>query len=104
MLEALERENLFLIPLDNRRAWYRYHHLFAEFLRGRLAQQDPEERPVHVWHGLADPQAAPAWGEYLVARLPRALPHFVPGEGHFSILVNHQIDILQLAVSGLGQR
>ncbi|MBX0328006.1 LuxR C-terminal-related transcriptional regulator, partial [Oscillochloris sp. ZM17-4] len=34
-LEALERANLFLIPLDNERRWYRYHHLFADMLRQR---------------------------------------------------------------------
>ena len=37
-LEALERANLFLIPLDNERHWYRYHHLFADLLRLRLQQ------------------------------------------------------------------
>ena len=52
--------------------------------------------PVHVWHGLADPQAAPAWSEYLAAHLPNAIPHFVPNEGHFSILVNQQAEILRL--------
>jgi ATP/maltotriose-dependent transcriptional regulator MalT len=36
MLERLEKENLFVIPLDDERRWYRYHHLFADFLRGRL--------------------------------------------------------------------
>ena len=37
-LEYLERANLFLIPLDNERRWYRYHHLFADLLRQRLRQ------------------------------------------------------------------
>jgi len=37
-LEDLERANLFLIPLDNERRWYRYHHLFADLLRLRLPQ------------------------------------------------------------------
>ncbi|HZO74569.1 MAG TPA: LuxR C-terminal-related transcriptional regulator [Ktedonobacteraceae bacterium] len=37
-LEDLERANLFIIPLDNDRRWYRYHHLFAEMLRLRLPQ------------------------------------------------------------------
>jgi LuxR family maltose regulon positive regulatory protein len=41
-LEYLERANMFLIPLDNERRWYRYHHLFVEFLRQRLQHQDPE--------------------------------------------------------------
>ena len=38
-LEYLERANLFIVPLDNERHWYRYHHLFAELLRQRLHQQ-----------------------------------------------------------------
>ena len=37
-LEYLERANLFIVPLDNERRWYRYHHLFAELLRQRLHQ------------------------------------------------------------------
>jgi LuxR family maltose regulon positive regulatory protein len=37
-LEYLERANLFIVPLDNERHWYRYHHLFAELLRQRLHQ------------------------------------------------------------------
>jgi LuxR family maltose regulon positive regulatory protein len=41
MLEALERGNLFLVPLDDRRRWYRYHHLFGEVLRARLLDEDP---------------------------------------------------------------
>ena len=37
MLETLERENLFVVPLDDERRWYRYHQLFADALRARLA-------------------------------------------------------------------
>ncbi len=37
-LEYIERANLFIIPLDNERRWYRYHHLFADLLRQRLQQ------------------------------------------------------------------
>jgi LuxR family maltose regulon positive regulatory protein len=37
-LEYLEHANLFLVPLDNERRWYRYHHLFADLLRQRLHQ------------------------------------------------------------------
>ncbi len=37
-LETLERANLFIVPLDNERRWYRYHHLFGELLRQRLGQ------------------------------------------------------------------
>ena len=37
-LESLERANLFVVPLDNERRWYRYHHLFADLLRQRRRQ------------------------------------------------------------------
>ena len=40
-LEYLERANLFIIPLDNERRWYRYHHLFGDLLRQRLSQSLP---------------------------------------------------------------
>jgi LuxR family transcriptional regulator, maltose regulon positive regulatory protein len=42
MLERLERENLFVVALDDERRWYRYHHLFADFLRERLGREKPE--------------------------------------------------------------
>jgi LuxR family maltose regulon positive regulatory protein len=45
MLDALERDNLFVIPLDDRRQWYRYHHLFAEVLRARARQELPGRIP-----------------------------------------------------------
>ena len=45
MLEALERMNLFVIPLDDERRWYRYHHLFADVLRKRLEQHCPDSLP-----------------------------------------------------------
>jgi LuxR family maltose regulon positive regulatory protein len=38
-LEYLERANLFIVPLDNERRWYRYHHLFGDILRQRLGQR-----------------------------------------------------------------
>jgi LuxR family maltose regulon positive regulatory protein len=41
MLEMLERANLFIVPLDEERRWYRYHHLFADLLRQRLHQNPP---------------------------------------------------------------
>lgn len=44
-LESLERANLFLLPLDQERSWYRYHHLFATLLRQRLRKSWPEEIP-----------------------------------------------------------
>jgi LuxR family maltose regulon positive regulatory protein len=48
MLERLERENLFVVPLDDERRWYRYHHLFADVLRSRLQREQPERiRELH---------------------------------------------------------
>ncbi|HMQ56650.1 MAG TPA: helix-turn-helix transcriptional regulator, partial [Anaerolineae bacterium] len=47
-LEALERGNLFVIPLDDKRHWYRYHHLFAEVLRAHLLEEQPDQvRDLH---------------------------------------------------------
>ena len=62
MLEQVERANLFLIPLDETRGWWRYHHLFADLLRARLREQQPGQvaalhRNAATWceeHGLAD--------------------------------------------------
>jgi LuxR family maltose regulon positive regulatory protein len=56
VLEALERANLFIVPLDNKRRWYRYHHLFVDLLRQRLQQGHPEL--VSILHGRAS-----AWYE-----------------------------------------
>ena len=55
MLEALDRGNLFLVPLDDQREWYRYHHLFADVLRARLAYEQPDSEPelhrrASAWH------------------------------------------------------
>ncbi|HEY0604095.1 MAG TPA: LuxR C-terminal-related transcriptional regulator [Herpetosiphonaceae bacterium] len=58
-LEYLDHANLFIVPLDNERRWYRYHHLFADLLRQRLHQlsaSSPEEevtalhRRASVWY------------------------------------------------------
>jgi LuxR family maltose regulon positive regulatory protein len=49
-LEKIERANLFLVPLDNRREWYRYHHLFRELLQRELAEQEPDLVPVLHGH------------------------------------------------------
>ncbi|MFZ5825353.1 MAG: LuxR C-terminal-related transcriptional regulator [Bacillota bacterium] len=45
MLARLEQANLFLVPLDDRREWHRYHHLFADILRAEL--QESEKAPLH---------------------------------------------------------
>ncbi len=45
MLEDLERGNLFVVPLDADRSWYRYHHLFGDVLHARLLAEHPDEVP-----------------------------------------------------------
>jgi len=62
ILEHLESHNLFLIPLDDRREWYRYHRLFADLLRKRLHHTQPEVVPdLH--------RRASVWYEYRAASL-----------------------------------
>src|SRR5262249_52656883 len=79
MLEALDRKNLFLVSLDDRRRWYRYHHLFADVLQARLQDEQPGqvpdlhrrasewdeqngERPAAIRHPLAPRAFWPAAG------------------------------------------
>ena len=62
LLEQVERAGLFLVPLDEVRGWWRYHHLFADLLRARLQAEQPGRvaqlhRNAAAWyeeHGLAD--------------------------------------------------
>ena len=62
MLAGIERAGLFLVPLDEVRGWWRYHHLFADLLRARLLAEQPGRvqalhRAAAAWcqeHGLAD--------------------------------------------------
>src|SRR4051812_480829 len=80
LLEQLERRNLLVVPLDRRREWYRYHHLFREMLTEELVRREPGLVPrLHgraaAWfeaHGLADEaveHAHEAGDGDLVARL-----------------------------------
>ncbi|MEP7331292.1 MAG: helix-turn-helix transcriptional regulator, partial [Terracoccus sp.] len=46
LLVTLERANLFIVPLDDRREWFRFHHLFADVLRARLSAEQPELVPL----------------------------------------------------------
>jgi LuxR family maltose regulon positive regulatory protein len=58
LLRELEASNLFVVPLDTRRQWYRYHQLFADLLRLQLGAREPELVPVlhrraAAWHRQA---------------------------------------------------
>jgi LuxR family maltose regulon positive regulatory protein len=83
MLEQVERAGLFLVPLDEVRGWWRYHHLFADLLRVRLQAEQPGRvqalhRAAAAWseeHDLADDAVRhalaagdPAWAARLVER------------------------------------
>jgi LuxR family transcriptional regulator, maltose regulon positive regulatory protein len=72
MLEFLEGESLFIMPMDDDRKWYRYHRLFAEFLRAELPRRHPEE--VAELH-----RRAARW--YLERGLPeQAFDHAIQGD------------------------
>jgi LuxR family maltose regulon positive regulatory protein len=71
MLEYLERSNLFVVPLDDERRWYRYHHLFADLLRQRLQREKPGQVPelhrrASEWYER-DGQVAEAVGHALAS-------------------------------------
>jgi LuxR family maltose regulon positive regulatory protein len=100
MLELLDRGNLFLVPLDRKRRWYRYHHLFAELLRSRLrSTRLPEQvnelhRQASTWfegQGLADEaiQHAVAAGDVeKAAEMMAALPISVLWEQGGAVLLS----------------
>ena len=63
MLAHLDRANLFLVALDDRRGWFRYHHLFADVLRARLLAETPGDvdelhRRASAWYEAAGEPAA----------------------------------------------
>jgi LuxR family transcriptional regulator, maltose regulon positive regulatory protein len=94
LLEQIERANLFLVPLDEVRGWWRYHHLFADLLQARLQQTRPDRvTQLHhnaaAWcqqHGLVDETIRHAlgageaeWAAQVVEQHTRA--RFQRGEG-----------------------
>lgn len=97
MLETLERENLFLLPLDDSREWYRYHRLFADFLRAELHRRYLNDvahlhRRAARWY-LAQDQSEPAFHHAvtgddpeLVLRILNRYESFKLHAGEFSVL------------------
>jgi LuxR family maltose regulon positive regulatory protein len=87
MLESLERQNLFVVPLDDRRQWYRYHHLFADVLRARLLAERGDIAELHrraaQWYDDAGDTVA-------------AVRHAVAAGD-----VDHAADLVELAVPAL---
>ena len=85
LLEQAERAGLFLVPLDEVRGWWRYHHLFADLLRARLQAEQPGRaaelhRNAAAWyddHGLADDAIRHAVAAGEMARAARLIEqHF----------------------------
>jgi LuxR family maltose regulon positive regulatory protein len=68
VLNMLERANLFILPLDNRREWFRYHHLFGELLQKRLRETLPIDEIANLH------RAASAWYE-TQGNIPAAIRH-----------------------------
>jgi len=89
-LEALDRGNLFLVPLDDRRRWYRYHHLFADVLRAHILDERPELVPeLH--------RRACEWYEQNGER-PEAIGHALAGGD-----VERAADLIELAIPALSR-
>ena len=86
-MESLDRANLFLIPMDDRRRWFRYHHLFADFLRDRL-KRERDSAQVNSLHQLAS-----TWYE-AKGLLEEALRHALSGQEfeHAARLVEQTAD------------
>ena len=85
LLMTLERANLFLVPLDDQRQWYRYHHLFADVLRARLRAEQPDlVRQLH--------QRASRWYETHDA-VEEAVRHALAARDY-----DHAADLMELAV------
>jgi LuxR family transcriptional regulator, maltose regulon positive regulatory protein len=98
LLEQAERANLFLHPLDEVRGWWRYHHLFADLLRARLAQERPDR--VEELH-----RAAAAWCE-AQGLAEEAIGHaLAAGDAIWAVrLVERELDACILRWEGLTLR
>jgi LuxR family maltose regulon positive regulatory protein len=73
-LEEMERANLFLVPLDHQREWYRYHHLFGEWLRHELRRTEPNH--ISQLHARAS-----RWYEE-ANRYEAAISHAIAADEH----------------------
>jgi LuxR family transcriptional regulator, maltose regulon positive regulatory protein len=90
LLEALHRGNFFVVPLDDKRQWYRYHHLFANVLSAQLMAEQPDQvaalhRRASLWyeqHGFA----------------PDAIRHALAAEDW-----ERAADLVELAVPAMGR-
>src|ERR671914_2208246 len=91
MLETLERGNLFVVPLDDERRWYRYHHLFADVLQARLAARHADR--VAELHAAASRWLAEN------GLLDDAVRHAIASGDH-----EHTADLVELTLADLRRR
>jgi ATP/maltotriose-dependent transcriptional regulator MalT len=91
ILEMLERGNAFVVPLDDERRWYRYHHLFADALRARLAGRDADR--VRALHAAAAPWLAEN------GLLSDAVRHAIASGDH-----EHTADLVELSLADMRRR
>jgi LuxR family transcriptional regulator, maltose regulon positive regulatory protein len=96
LLSSLERANLFIVPLDDRQEWYRYHRLFADLLRKRLGLANPELLPIIH-------QSASRWFERK-GNLPEAIGHSFSGgdlDRAALLIENAAIQVFRRSETGL---
>lgn len=87
VLDSLERSNLFVVPLDDRREWYRFHHLFAEVLAAHLLDEHPDLTPqlrlaASEWFeqaGLVEEAVSHSIASGDATRTTRLVEHAIPG-------------------------
>ena len=85
-LEYLEKSNLFLLPLDDDRNWYRYHHIFSELLQNQLKFKNPELLPIlhqraSEWYeeeGFIDESISHAFASKDNRRVARLVEKYAP--------------------------
>jgi LuxR family maltose regulon positive regulatory protein len=90
ILQQIEESNLFLIPLDEHREWYRYHHLFDDFLKQCLLESDSKKIPeLHI--------RAAGWYER-EGFIPEALEHYLKAKNFSSaasLVEQHAKELLE---------
>jgi LuxR family maltose regulon positive regulatory protein len=110
MLEHLEAANLFLVGLDNRREWYRYHVLFAEVLRLSLSTQEQVElhEKASGWFGARQLEDLAEHHARLAARMtaaPAPAPQRpVAGPPLVEPLSEREMEVLRLIAAGLSNQ
>jgi LuxR family transcriptional regulator, maltose regulon positive regulatory protein len=107
VLERLERENLFVVPLDDRREWFRFHRLFADVLLDELNRHHPEKiaelhRRAAEWY-LAHDLPEPAFDHAVAADDPELVMRL--GEHYFEVkLLCGEFTLLNRWLESLPQR